>query len=444
MPSFSVSIVNYESPLASVRKAVELCGGLDGLPDRARVMIKPNIVFWTRFVDFPKWGVITTSRVVEDVIILLKEKGVRDIVIGEGTVFMDPTDRETPQHAFRSLGYDVLKKKYGVRYMSFWDRPFQKMDFGDGIRLNVNADILESDFVVNLPVMKTHNQTIVSLGIKNLKGTIDMGSRKKCHCEGKKMNLHNMVSRLADVMPPMLTLIDGIFTNERGPSFDGRIRRSNLLVASSDILSADMTGARLLGYCPSEIPHLVHAASHRGRSLDFLDIDLKGIDMDQAASRHEYDFIYTDDPMNRLPLPLAKMGIKGVSYPKYDLSMCTYCSGVNGLVLSAIRYAWKGQPWDGVEILTGKTMKPTPGMKKTILLGKCMYKANRDNSDIQEMIAVKGCPPKPLDIVNALHQAGIDVDPGLFENIDSLPAFFLGRYADKPEFDPLLFQIQHD
>jgi hypothetical protein len=124
--------------------------------------------------------------------------------------------------------------------------------------------------------------------------------------------------------------------------------------------------------------------------------------------------------------------------------MCTYCSGVNGLVLSAIRYAWKGRPWDGVEILTGKTMKPTPGMKKTILLGKCMYKANRDNPDIQEMIPVKGCPPKPSDIVKALHQAGIDVDPGLFENMDSLPGFFLGRYVDKPEFDPLLFQVLHD
>lgn len=444
MQSQSVSIIRYESPRKSVRKAVELACGLDHMPSQARVMIKPNIVFWTRAVDFPKWGVITTSRVVEDIVILLKEKGAREITIGEGTVFLDPSDRETSQHAFTSLGYDVLQKKYGVRYMSFWDRPFQKMDFGDGIGLSVNTDILESDFVVNLPVMKTHNQTIVSLGIKNLKGTIDIASRKKCHCEGEQMNLHHMVSRLADVMPPMLTLIDGIFTNERGPSFDGKIRRSNLLVASSDVLSADMTGARLLGYFPSEIPHLVHAAAHRKRLLDFTDIDLKGIDIDQAASRHEYDFQYTDDPMNSLPLPLAKMGIKGVSYRKYDLSMCTYCSGVNGLVLSAIRYAWKGRPWDGVEILTGKTMKPTPGMKKTILLGKCMYKANRDNPDIQEMIPVKGCPPKPSDIVKALHQAGIDVDPGLFENMDSLPGFFLGRYVDKPEFDPLLFQVLHD
>ena len=44
--------------------------------------------------------------------------------------------------------------------------------------------------------------------------------------------------------------------------------------------------------------------------------------------------------------------------------MCTYCSLVNGLMLSAIRFAWKGEPWGDVEILNGKSMQPTPGKKK--------------------------------------------------------------------------------
>jgi uncharacterized protein (DUF362 family) len=52
---------------------------------------------------------------------------------------------------------------YGINYINLWDHPFQKKDIGDGISLNYSVEILESDFVVNLPVMKTHNQTIVSL-----------------------------------------------------------------------------------------------------------------------------------------------------------------------------------------------------------------------------------------------------------------------------------------
>ncbi len=108
-----VSIVPYVKPLESVRKAVELSQGLEQLPSNARVFIKPNIVFWTKAVAFPKWGVITTSRVVEDMIILLKERGIDDITIAEGTVTMNPKDFETPAHAFEMLGYGTLKKKYG-------------------------------------------------------------------------------------------------------------------------------------------------------------------------------------------------------------------------------------------------------------------------------------------------------------------------------------------
>jgi len=51
-----------------------------------------------------------------------------------------------------------------------------------------------------------------------------------------------MIARLANKLPPSFTLLDGIYTAERGPYFDGRLRRSNILIASSDIFSADKVG----------------------------------------------------------------------------------------------------------------------------------------------------------------------------------------------------------
>ena len=138
---------------------------------------------------------------------------------------------------------------------------------------------------------------------------------------------------------------------------------------------------------------------------------------------------------------MDRAGIKGLSYPKYDLSLCTYCSGLTGVILTAIALAWQGEPWGDVEVLTGKVMKPSPGNKKTILIGKCMYQANKDNPDIQEMIAVRGCPPSPKAIVSALHRAGIEVNPAIFEHIEMAPALFSSRYEGKPEFDESHFMI---
>ncbi len=437
-----VAVVRYQAPLESVKQAVGLCRGLEQAKAGMRVFIKPNIVFWTKATAFPKWGVITTSRVVEDMVILLKERGVDNITIGEGMVTQNPKDGETPAHAFETLGYNNLGRRYGVKTINVFHRPFEKVDLGDGIALNFNTDILRSDLVLDLPAMKAHNQTVVSLGIKNLKGTIDIPSRKRCHNPDPVKNLDFMVARLADRLPPVFTLIDGIYTLARGPGPDGIMRRSDMLVASTDILSADMVGAKLLGYEPNQVPHLAMAAANRRRPTDLSDVAVVGEPIEALASRHVYDFPYASDEDGEMPMALAKQGIKGLFYRKYDDTMCTYCSQLNGLTLTAIRFAWKGRAWDRLEVLTGKRMNPTPGMQKTILLGKCMYQKHKDNPTINEMIAVKGCPPRPSDIVKALHQAGIDADPGLFDDIDQLPGFFMARYQNRPEFEEGFFRVE--
>jgi uncharacterized protein (DUF362 family) len=439
MSKTRVAVVRYQTPLESVRKAVDLSQGLDHLHAGASVFIKPNIVFWTRSVPFPKWGVITTSRVVHDMVVLLKERGIDRITIGEGTVVYDPKDKETAAHAFETLGYNTLKNRYGVKILNVFERPFEKVRIDDALELKFNVDYLQSEFVVNIPVLKTHAQAVVSLGIKNIKGLIDINSRKKCHSADREKDLNYMVSKLMQSLPPSFTILDGIYTNERGPAFDGKIRRSDLLVASSDVLAADKVGATILGHEPPNVPHLVHAAKHANRPIDLSDVEVLGEKIKDVAMRLEYSFSYNE--AGALPVPMEKMGIKGLAYPKYDLSLCTYCSLLTGITLTAVAYAWKGEPWDDVEILTGKIMKPTPGKKKTVLIGKCLYEANKNNPDIGKMISVKTCPPSPEAVVLALHQAGVEVNPEIFKHMDMVPGFFMRHYEGKPEFDESFFRI---
>ncbi|GAH41334.1 unnamed protein product, partial [marine sediment metagenome] len=151
------------------------------------------------------------------------------------------------------------------------------------------------------------------------------------------------------------------------------------------------------------------------------------------------EFIYKKN--NTLPLSYAKAGIGGISYRRYDETMCTYCSFFNGVILMAIKEAWKGKDFDNVEILTGKIMEPSPGMNKTILLGQCQYNKNKDHPDINELIAIKGCPPEVDGIQEALRQAGIRAPSYIFKNIKMAPLLFLGKYKGKPEFEEHFYQI---
>jgi uncharacterized protein (DUF362 family) len=437
-----VSIVRYEKPLESVRRALDLSKALDSLPHNASVFVKPNIVFWTMAVNFPKWGVITTSRVIEDVVTILKERGAGKITIGEGVVVSDPKDKKTPAHAFENLGYGRLAKRFGVKAVNVMDEPFVKLDVGDGDTLKFCSHAAEADLVFDVPVLKTHNQTMVSLGIKNLKGTIDIPSRKKCHSADPEKNLHWWVARLADKLPPVVTVIDGLYSLERGPAFDGKVHRTNLLVASKDVLSADKVGAAILGYQPQEVPHLRFAAENRGRVADLSDVEIVGENLSEVTMPLGHDFAYSVTAEGEMPMPLAKQGIKGLYYRKYDLSMCTYCSALNGLLLTAIRAAWQGGPFDKVEVLTGKAMEPAKGMNKTILVGQCMVKANKNHPNIKEAILIKGCPPNVDEVVAALNKAGIQANSALFDKRDELPGFFMARYAGKPEFEEAHFTVE--
>jgi len=279
----------------------------------------------------------------------------------------------------------------------------------------------------------------VTLGIKNLKGALDIRSRQMCHSADPVKDLNYMVALLPKAFPPCFTILDGIYTSERGPGFDAKVRRSNLLVASADLLSADMVGAKVLGYEPSQVPYLIHAARDRKRPVDLSDVEIVGEDLENVSSRHEYSFPYTED--KSLPIGMEQMGIQGLSYWKYDLTLCTYCSSLTRVILPAIARVWKGEPWDDVEVLTGKTMKPGKGKKKTILFGKCIYQANRDNPHIKEMIAVKGCPPSQKQIVEAFHRAGIPVDPLSIEKMDKIPGSYMKKYQGRPEFEEAHFTV---
>ncbi len=427
-----VAIVKYEKPIESVAKAISLSGALDKLKAGDRVFIKPNIVFWSRKVEMPPWGVITTSRVVEDVLREVIKRNPGEIIIGEGTVTSDPKDRETPAHAFETLGYNAMARKYGVKISNVFDKEFRALELGNGIRLNLAEDLLASDFVISIPVLKTHAQTKVSLSMKNIKGCLDMESRKLCHSADMLKDLNFHVSLLVKALPAACTIIDGIYSLERGPGYTGTARRSNILLASSDLLSADITGAALLGFNPEEVPHIKLCCAEKGISPSVESVEIVGEPLENTSRPHKWFFPYNKN--NTLPANLARLGVQGFSLPRYDHSICTYCSELMGPIQMTIGKTWNGTAFDDVEVLTGKIHRPTPGMKHTILLGKCQVKLNKENQDIQNRILVPGCPPQINKLISGLEETGIKVDPALFENLDTAPGVFMKRYQGKPEF----------
>ena len=76
---YDVAVVKYKEGLESLKKAVDLVGALQGFGGASRAVIKPNLVQWPEAMDFPKYGVLTTARLIQELVVLLREHGVRHI-----------------------------------------------------------------------------------------------------------------------------------------------------------------------------------------------------------------------------------------------------------------------------------------------------------------------------------------------------------------------------
>lgn len=438
---YDVALVKYEKPLESLRKAIEFCGGFTGLSSGQRVVIKPNLVIWLEGVNFPKFGVLTTARMIEDLVLLLREQGVRDITLLEGAVEYEKGGESVVAQAARGMNLTKLSRQYGLKVLDVHRGSFRKVEV-DGLEFAVSEFIFAADFIIDLPVLKTHSQSRVSLGVKNLKGLLNIPSRKRCHNASSEQGLDHYLARLPDLVWPSLTIIDGIFSLERGPLYTGLARRADLILASRDVIAADQAAAALLGFAPAEIPYLKMAADKRGRPSDLSDVNLLGgVDLRGTLPPHHWKF--EQDHKAGVPEFMAKAGIQGIQYPEADDSLCTYCSHFINYIIMGILWANnKKEPFDQIEILYGKKQRPSGKARHTLLAGQCQVRANAKNHLIKHCVQIKGCPPSLADFMAAYAELGIELPEGFAQWMQQSPeTLHMRRYLKDPAFDQGLFRL---
>ena len=438
-PSAPVALTQWVDGGRAVEEALELCDGLAGFDPGMKVYIKPNLVEYLTNVNFSPYGIITTSVVLEAVIRCLKDAGAKDITIAEAALENAEFGCGT-KNTYEALHYDLLTKKYGVKLVDLNDHPFEKTSM-NGFSLSVSKLILDdAEFLVNLPVLKTHEQTKVTLGFKNNKGCLNAKSKGICH--HVKRPLDEFVARLGARLYPQLTLIDGIYSLENGPMHMGKAYRENLIVASRDMFAADSLGAHLMGFKPEDIGHLAMFAEAYGRSLNVADLEVKGLNPDEHVHPIQcYDY---NDPWYEgediQPQFYEKQGVKGFRQPHPGQTLCTGCSmlfPLSVLFVITASIMSKGQPYDDYELLGGKTTKPSGHANKTFLLGDCIIAANRKKEGIKEAIPIAGCPASLEEMVNTFNAHGIK-----FHGQKTLQYYFNHKaeaYNKKPE----LYTLDH-
>ncbi len=224
------------------------------LPVGGNIVLKPNLVVAKPAAD----GATTHPEIVEGFLRFLKDHGRENITIAEGSWLGETTDR-----AFERCGFKALAKKFGVKLIDTKKDEIVRNKTPEGA-FAVCRTIAQADYLVNLPVLKGHCQTTLTCCLKNMKGCIPDGEKRRYHTIG----LHRPIAALNTILKPNLHLVDAICGD---PTFEegGNPVVSNRLLLGTDPVLLDSYGAALLGYEPNEIDYLRYAAEYGlGRLFD--------------------------------------------------------------------------------------------------------------------------------------------------------------------------------
>jgi uncharacterized protein (DUF362 family)/Pyruvate/2-oxoacid:ferredoxin oxidoreductase delta subunit len=248
----TVSIVkcqNYDEDevLRGLQKAIGLLGGIGQFVQKGnRVLLKPNLLYGKA----PEKAVTTHPSIVKGMIKIVREAG--------GVPFIGDSPgvgglRRTAEKA----GIKGVADEMNCPLVEF-DRPVLSAK-GVGTQfkqLEIDQAVLDVDAIINLPKWKTHGQTLLTLGVKNLFGCIPGPRKALWHLragDNHKLFAQVLVDLYQAVKPP-LTVLDGIVGMEGNGPNSGRPIPLGLILSSNDALSIDQVVCDLLGISRRALP----------------------------------------------------------------------------------------------------------------------------------------------------------------------------------------------
>lgn len=263
----------------AVGEAVELAGGLGGIVRPGdRVLLKPNLLG----AHEVEKRITTDPSMVRAMARLVLDHGGRPFI-------SDSPSLVSFNRAAAKSGLMAVAEELGIEAAPFSEPVMAKPPRPAVHRsLELAREALEADVVINLPKLKTHSLMLLTLGVKNMFGTV-VGKRKaEWHFAAGEDRLA-FADLLLDVfrsVSPAITVLDGIWGMEGNGPANGCPRQVGVIAASRDALALDMVVCEILG-APLQrfplflaarqrglVPESIEIAGHEPDSLAIPDFDL--------------------------------------------------------------------------------------------------------------------------------------------------------------------------
>jgi uncharacterized protein (DUF362 family) len=248
--AYDLVAVKGGEPDAMFDSAIEAMGGMGAYVKKGqKILVKPNIGWDVT----PERGGNTHPKLVARLVQHCLNAGAKEVYVFDHTC-------DHWVKTYKNSGIEKAVKDAGGKIVSGDSESYyHEVDVAKGKRLTkakVHELLLETDVFINVPILKHHSSSRVTIGLKNSMGVV--WDRGYWH----QNDLHQCIADFATYRKPDLTVVDAYYVmKQNGPR---GVSRSDVLtmksqIVAADPVAADAAAAKIFGVNPGDIPHIAYA-----------------------------------------------------------------------------------------------------------------------------------------------------------------------------------------
>ena len=213
----------------------------------ARIVVKPNLN--NDLVALT--GNCADLRVLDALLGGLRDRGYRDLTLADGS---NVGVARRGISTFRRLRVEPLAARHGARIVDLNTDAGEVVVLHADARPHVARTILDAEFLISVPKVKTHAEAGLSCAMKNWVGITCGQDKRHMHYD-----LGRNILALNEAVHPDLILVDGVVGMEGNGPGDGDPFRLGRLAMSDDAFLNDLVFARVVDLPWEKVPYLRHA-----------------------------------------------------------------------------------------------------------------------------------------------------------------------------------------
>lgn len=253
-----IALARYDDPISALNYSLEAVGGIKRfIKPGEKVTVKPN-VGWDRS---PEQAADTNPILVGEMVRLCLEAGASEVIVTDVTC-------HDPRRCFIRSGIREAAEKAGAKVILPADSDYITTDLGGSLLTTwpVLKYFVQTDRLINMPIVKNHSLSSCTIGMKNLYGILG-GRRNQLH-----QSIDQSIVDLAMFCKPTLTVVDAtrvlLRNGPTGGSLDD-VAIENSVICATDQVAADARAAEFLGLDAEQVRHIVLAQKSGLGTIDY-------------------------------------------------------------------------------------------------------------------------------------------------------------------------------